>query len=153
MVLERQAGVISQSALEDLPRSCDFGASVKCVFKVNICYGKYSLEKLIAHWTLIPYHLASCMRAWRFASVNSVTVQLCDRMECSPPGSSAHGILQARILEWVAVPFSRGSSRPRNRTSVSYVSCIGRWHLTYYQFMCSLISVSNYGLFSYIILK
>ena len=35
---------------------------------------------------------------------------LCDLMDCSPPGSSAHGILQARILEWVAIPFSRGSS-------------------------------------------
>ena len=35
---------------------------------------------------------------------------LCDPMDCSPPGSSVHGILQARILEWVAMPFSRGSS-------------------------------------------
>ena len=35
---------------------------------------------------------------------------LCDTVECSPPGSSVHGILQARILEWVAIPFSRGSS-------------------------------------------
>ena len=40
-------------------------------------------------------------------------------MDCSPPGSSVHGIFQARILEWVAVPFSRGSSRPRDRTQVS----------------------------------
>ena len=40
-------------------------------------------------------------------------------MDCSLPGSSVHGILQARILEWVAVPFSRGSSRPRNRSQVS----------------------------------
>ena len=47
-------------------------------------------------------------------------------MDCSPPGSSVHGILQARILEWVAVFSSRGSSQSRNRTQVSYVSCIGR---------------------------
>ena len=39
---------------------------------------------------------------------------LCHPMDCSPPGSSVHGILQARILEWIAVPFSRGSSRPRD---------------------------------------
>ena len=39
-------------------------------------------------------------------------------MDCSPPGSSVHGILQARILEWVAIPFSRGSSWPRDRTQV-----------------------------------
>ena len=46
---------------------------------------------------------------------------LCDPMDCNPPGSSVHGILQARILEWVAIPFSRGSSRPGDRT---WVSCI-----------------------------
>ena len=50
----------------------------------------------------------------------------CDPMNCSLTGSSVHGILQARILEWVAISFSRGSSPPKNRTLVSYVSCIGR---------------------------
>ena len=45
---------------------------------------------------------------------------LCDPMDCSPPGSCVHGILQARILEWVAMPSSRVSSRPRDRTHVSY---------------------------------
>ena len=49
---------------------------------------------------------------------------LCDPMDCSPPGSSVHGILQARILEWVAISFSRGSSSPRDQTQVSCVSCI-----------------------------
>ena len=44
---------------------------------------------------------------------------LCDPMDCSPPGSSVHGILQARILEWVAMSFSRGSSQPRDWTWVS----------------------------------
>ena len=58
----------------------------------------------------------------------SVVSTLCDPVDCSPPGSSVMGILQARRLEWVAVPSSRGSSPPRNqiRTQVSYVSCIGR---------------------------
>ena len=54
---------------------------------------------------------------------------LCDPL--SLPGPSVHGILQARILEWVAVPSSRGSSSPRDR---SQVSCIGRqilYHLSY----------------------
>ena len=46
--------------------------------------------------------------------------------DCSPPGSSVHGILQARILESVVLSFSRGSSRPRDQTRVSRVSCIGR---------------------------
>ena len=52
---------------------------------------------------------------------------LCDPMDCSPPGSSVHGILQARIWEWVAISFSRASSQPRDQTRVSCVSCIGRW--------------------------
>ena len=47
---------------------------------------------------------------------------LCNLMDCSPPGSSVHGILQARVLEWVAIPSSRGSSRPRNRTLVSLIA-------------------------------
>ena len=50
----------------------------------------------------------------------------CDTLDCSPQGSSVHGILQARILEWVAISFSRGSSRPRDQTHVSCVSCTGR---------------------------
>ena len=45
-----------------------------------------------------------------------------DPMDCSPPGSSVHGILQARILEWVAISFSRGSSRPRDRTQFSHIA-------------------------------
>ena len=56
---------------------------------------------------------------------------LCDPTDCSPPGS-VHGILQARILEWVAMPSSRGSSQSRNQTYVSYVSCIGS-QVLYYQ--------------------
>ena len=43
-------------------------------------------------------------------------------MDCSPPGSSVLGTFQARMLEWVAVPSSRGSSRPRDGTHVSYIS-------------------------------
>ena len=49
-------------------------------------------------------------------------VTLCDPVDCSPPGSSVHGILQARILEWVAIPFSRRSSQPRDRTQVSHIA-------------------------------
>ena len=46
--------------------------------------------------------------------VAQLCLMLCDPMECSPPGSSVHGILQARILEWVAIPFYRVSSQPRD---------------------------------------
>ena len=47
---------------------------------------------------------------------------LCDPMDCSLPGSSVHRIFQARVLEWVAISFSRGSSRPRDQTQVSHVA-------------------------------
>ena len=47
---------------------------------------------------------------------------LCNPLDCSPPGSSVYGILQARILEWVAISFSRGSSQPRDRTQVSCIA-------------------------------
>ena len=47
---------------------------------------------------------------------------LCDPMDRSLPGSALHGILQARVLEWVAVSFSRGSSQPRDRTQLSYIA-------------------------------
>ena len=52
---------------------------------------------------------------------------LCNPMDCSPPDSSVHGILQARILEWVANPSSRGTSWPRDQTQVS---CIARRFFT-----------------------
>ena len=55
----------------------------------------------------------------------------CHPMACRLPFSSVHGILQARILEWVAIPFSRGSSQPRDQTYISFVSCIaGRFFTT-----------------------
>ena len=50
-------------------------------------------------------------------------------MDCSPPGSTVREILQARILEWVAISYSRGSSQPRDETRVS---CIGRQILYYH---------------------
>ena len=53
----------------------------------------------------------------------------CDPTDCSSPGSSVHGSFQARILEWVATSYSRGSSPPRDRTRVS---CIGKWILQLY---------------------
>ena len=52
---------------------------------------------------------------------------LCNPMDCSLTGSSIHGVFQARVLEWVTISFSRGSSRPRDQTQVS---CIGGRHFT-----------------------
>jgi len=56
---------------------------------------------------------------WALVKVAQSCPTLCDPIDCSPPDSSVHGILQARILEWVAISFSRVSSRPGDRTLVS----------------------------------
>ena len=61
-------------------------------------------------WKAVCVHAQSCPT-------------LCNPMDCSLPGSSVHGILQARILEWVVISFSRGSSQPRDWT---YISCTSR---------------------------
>ena len=54
--------------------------------------------------------------------VTQSCLTLCDPMDCSVAGSSVHGIFQSRILEWVAVAFSKGSSQPRDQTQVSCIS-------------------------------
>ena len=56
------------------------------------------------------------------AKVTQSCPTLCDPMDCSLPGSSVHGILQARILEWVAILFFGGSSQPWDRTQVSHIA-------------------------------
>ena len=53
---------------------------------------------------------------------SQLCLTLCDPMDCSPPGCAVHGILQARILESIAVPLSRGSSQPRDRTQVYHIA-------------------------------
>ena len=77
--------------------------------------------------------------------MHAKSLQLCptlfDPIDCSLPGSSVHGILQERILEWVALPSSRGSSRPRDSTHISYVFCTGR-RILYHQ--CHLGSLRNF---------
>ena len=59
--------------------------------------------QILNHWIITELVTQSCLT-------------LCDPMDCSPPCSSVHGVLQARLLEWVAMPSSRGSSLPRDQT-------------------------------------
>ena len=58
----------------------------------------------------------------KWSEVDQSCPTLCDPMDWSPPGFPIHGILQARILEWVAISFSRGSSQPRDRTQASRIA-------------------------------
>ena len=66
-------------------------------------------------------------KKWKLVTQSCLT--LCDPMNCRQPGSFVHGILQARILEWVAIPFSRRSSQPRDWT---WVSCIASRFFTHW---------------------
>ena len=63
-----------------------------------------------------------CFWKVKESEVAQLCPTLCNPMDFSPPGSSIHGILQARILKWVAISFSRGSSWPRDRTQVSHIA-------------------------------
>ena len=73
---------------------------------------------------ILPQKVIWAQGAWNFPKllvettkkvlITQLCLTLCDPTNCSPPGSMIHGILQARTLEWVVMPFSRGSSRPRD---------------------------------------
>ena len=116
-------------------------------FSVQMCLMWICLVPEAARWAMkvcwlwtVPYFvclLSSHSWAWVSRSPDfntwkgekSVLVAqscptLCNPMDCSPPGSSVHGIFQARILEWVAIRFSRESSQPRDRSPVSRI--VGR---------------------------
>ena len=84
------------------------------------------------------YSLRACVRAKLFQLCPS----LFNPMNRSPWCSSVHGILQARILNWVAMPSSRGSSWSRDQPCISYACCIGRW-------VGSLLVVSPWNTFQY----
>ena len=87
---------------------------ISCVCTVNPCERWYSIEQ---------WDIRRCVCA---CAQSLSCVRLCDPMGCSPPGSFVHGILQARILEWVAMPSFRGSSYSRDPTHVSGISCIDK---------------------------
>ena len=70
--------------------------------------------------------------AWGCCLLTQLCPTLCKLLDCSPPGSSVHGASQARVLEWAAISFSRGSSRPGDGT---HVSCISRRILSHLRSM------------------
>ena len=92
----------------------------------------------LSHWRQILCHLShqgnTVIPQYRMCvcaqSLSRVRL-FCNPMDYSLPGFSVHGILQARILEWVAISSSRASSPSRDPIFLSYVSCIGKWVLYY----------------------
>ena len=92
-------------------------------------YGTYIRVKLTCPMTfvsLLAHGLPESRDPALLTTMKGLVTQSCltlsDPVDCSPPGSSVHGILQARILEWVAMPFSRGSSQSGDRTHVSFIA-------------------------------
>ena len=80
-------------------------------------------------WKLAGGSKAADQKLFFYVLVTQSRPALYNPVDCSPPGSSVERISQARIVEWVAISSSRGSSQPRDQTQVSYVSCSGRWVL------------------------
>ena len=79
------------------------------------------------YWTLqFSQHIMYFQAGGMLCSAAQLCLTLCDPMDCNLPGSSAHWTFQARILEWGAISYSRGSFPPRDRTHFSYIFCIGR---------------------------
>jgi len=89
------------------------------------------------NWALTCHAKTKSVSEWVLCAYSCLT--LCDSMDCSPPGSSVHGIIQARILEWVAISFCRESSQPRDQTYISYVSCTGRCIIRFGLFVCLFV--------------
>ena len=91
-------------------------------------------EQGIGPHSWFPREGGSCTRKvspqniWLCYVIAKLCLALCDPMDCSPPGSSVHGILQARILEWVTIPCSGGPSWPRDRMHVFCI--VGRFFTT-----------------------
>ena len=77
-------------------------------------------------------HVGGTLTLWARMLSRFSRIWLWDPVDCSSQGSSVHGILQARILEWVATSYSRGASWPRDWTRVSCISCTGRWILCHW---------------------
>ena len=106
--------------------SLDLGKEGKGITKEEML--ELSLEDLGA-WSWLLRRLQSRVRA---CSVTQLCPTVRNVLDCSPPGSSVDGISQARTLESVAISFSRGSSRPRDRTPIFFISCTDQilYHFT-----------------------
>ena len=90
----------------------------------------YRMEENICNWCYWQWLNLQIIYSMHPQSLSHAQL-FCDSMDCSPPGSSVHGIFQAKILEWIAISFSRGSSWPRDWTCVSLFSCSpGRFFTT-----------------------
>ena len=101
-----------------------FQAKIVAEVKCWICSGKEARKLFEITYKFSFNMYESITGKVKESEVSPQCPTLCDPMDCSLPGSSVYGIFQARVLEWVAIFFSRGSSWPRVQTQVSHI--IGR---------------------------
>ena len=105
-------------------------------FNNCVCRCNHHSRQDVEHWCY-PQKVASCLFpisgpcsclsvCMHACSVAQSCLTLCNPMGCRPSGSSVHGIFQARIVQWVAISYSKGSSQPRDRTHISCISWTGR---------------------------
>ena len=106
----------------------------RALYAIPCWYSPQSLVRLL-HFLFYLLTLGVCTHTHTWACTHLVAQwwpTLCVLVDGSPPGSSVHGILQARVLEWVTMPSSRRSSPLRDWTQVSYVSCIAGGFFTFW---------------------
>ena len=131
------------------PRSiCLFLSPLICLLMLSIWKSEVKKEFLLRHKEFRNFALFGYLQGQEWCQHSGVRVYVCvcvcmylcvcvsvhaqscptlwDLIDHSLPGSCVHGIFHARILKWVAISYSRGSSQPKDQTHVSYVSCIGR---------------------------
>ena len=82
---------------------------------------RLKLKKVRTSFRPFRYDLNQILMTIEWSEVAQLCLTLCDPMDCSLPGSPVHGIFQAIVLEWIAISFSSGSSRPRDWTRVSHI--------------------------------
>ena len=115
-MVEPQATVSGHFLLDFLSYYTEETQGLRQYFVLNKCQGLKIIWYLFHCLLTVPWLLESESEVAQSCPI------LCDPMDCSLPGSSLHGILQARILEWVAISFSRGSSQLRYQTQVSCIA-------------------------------
>ena len=115
-----ELGFCQCSAMGQL--SVHVGSRDTCTVRIHCGF----IDRWLLWWGLRVFHnqlrifIFLCLESKKVFVTQSLS-DFCHPMECSPPDSSVHGISQARILEWVTISFSKGSSQPRDQT---WVSCI-----------------------------
>ena len=120
------------------------------IIPLNHTHYYHSCKPLIFYLFVCDLYIC-CVQETHFRSKSEsiscsvVSETFCNPMNCSLSGSSVHGIFHARILEWVAISFSRASSQPRDQTCISCVSCIGKqihYHCTTWEVLYLYMFIS-----------